>query len=128
MAYRAAPAANGALIIPVTLFSEDRKQAWKGTALLDTGAQYALIHPSLVKELGLKSRAEREINTQVGVVKTRTYILPVVVEGLFDDLLSAQEFLGEVHGFVLGRQFLAKMSLSVNWPEATFELERAKFV
>lgn len=125
MAYQATPAANGALFVPVILHSEDNRRTWKGNALLDTGAQYALIHPSVVQHLGLVSRGEAENNTQWGVQKARLYIVRAAVEGLFDDLLSAREFLGAEHQFILGRQFLSRMTLAVNWPEATFKLESA---
>jgi predicted aspartyl protease len=126
MAYSASTAPNGALFVPVTLFSEDHKRNWKGTAMIDTGAQFTLIHPALVQHLGLKSRGEAENNTQLGVVRTHVYIVRASVEGLFDDFLSAREFLGAEHQFILGRQFLAGMALSANWTEGNFSIETAK--
>ena len=125
MAYQATPALNGALFVPVVLHSENNRRSWKGNALLDTGSQYALINPSVVSQLGLVSRGEAENNTQWGVQKARLYIVRTAVEGLFDDLLSAREFLGAEHQFILGRQFLSGMTLEVDWPEATFRLEKA---
>lgn len=124
MSLTATTAGNGALYVPVTLYSEDHRRRWMGSALLDTGAQFAMVHPSVIAELGLKARGESDVDTAVGEAKMRGYILRVSVQGIFDDLLSVLESQSKER-FVLGRQFLQRTRLEVDWPKNSFTIRRS---
>lgn len=123
MPQRGAPEQNGAIYLPVTLYSEEGRRRWSGRALVDTGAQFALIHPLVIDELSLKALGESDLDTAVGPARSRAYILRVSVEGIFDDFLSAIETQSKER-FVLGRQFLLRTKLEVNWPQNTFSITK----
>jgi hypothetical protein len=125
MPYSGSPEANGAIYLAVTLYSEDNRRKWMGRALLDSGAQHALIHPSVVSELGLTARGEADIDTAIGLAKVRAYILRVAFTDIFNDFLSAHETQSKER-FVLGRQFLLRTKLDVNWPQNTFTISKGR--
>lgn len=123
MPHNGIPQDNGAIYVPVALYSEDHRRKWVGQALLDTGAQFALVHPSVIQELALAARGESDIDSAIGPAKVRAYILRVSVADVFDDFLSALETKSKER-FVLGRQFLRRTRLEVDWPKASFTLAK----
>ena len=124
MPFEGAPNEKGALYVPVTLYSEDNKRRWMGNALVDTGAQFAMIHPSVAKELDLVARGERDIDSAVGLSRSRAYLLRAAVADVCDDIFSALETQSKER-FVIGRQILSKTRLEVDWPLGKFRLARA---
>jgi len=125
MAYSGSPEANGAIYLPVTLYSDDNRRKWVGRALLDSGAQHALIHPSVISELGITARGEADIDTAIGPARVRAYILRVTFTDIFNDFLSAHETPSKER-FVLGRQFLLRTKLEVNWPQNSFSTSKGR--
>ena len=119
MGFLGRPESNGALYLPAALFSEDNKRVWRSNALVDTGAQFALVHPLVLDELGVDPKQEAEIDTALGMARARVCILRFAVEGIFDGRLSALESRSKER-VVLGRQFLAFTRIEANWPARSF--------
>ncbi len=107
--------------MPVTLYSEDGRRRWVGKALLDTGAQFGMLHPSVIAQLGLVARGERDIDPALGPARARAFLLRIQVADIFDDVLSALESPSRER-VVLGRQFLMRTRLESDWGQARFSI------